>query len=86
MYCYVYFNRKVGAFQDPFFQPIEKTMFAKLSQRQVILNPDQAKATHTYECDLYYLGTYDEETAAFFLLDKPEFLCTYSNLEVKNDA
>lgn len=86
MYVYSLYNRKTGVYNEPFLQPITKDLYPKLLQRSVILNPQQARQNHTYESDLYYLGTFDEEQGKFDLLDKPEFLCTFSNLEVKEDA
>lgn len=86
MYVYSYYNKKVGVYQDPFIQPTTKDLFPKLVTRSVVLNPKHAQEQHLYECDLYYLGTFDEETGSFDLLDKPEFLVTLSNLEVKDNA
>lgn len=86
MFVYTRYNRKAGVYEDPFLQPITKDLYPKLVQRSIILNPEEARRNHAYECDLYYLGTYDEEQGKFDLLDKPEFLCTFSTLEVKEDA
>lgn len=86
MYVYSYFNRTVGAYQDPFLQPVTKDLFPKLVQRSVVMNPAEAAKQHLYECDLYYLGTFDDQTGSFDLLSKPEFCCTLSTLEVKNNA
>lgn len=86
MFVYSYYNKKAGVYQDPFLQPVTKDLFPKMVQRSVLLNPGEAAKQHLYECDLYYLGTFDEETGIYALLEKPEFLCTLSTLEVKNDA
>lgn len=86
MFIYSYYNRKTGSYEDPFVQPIQKDLFPKMVCRSVVLNPEDARKSHRYECDLFYLGTWDEETCHFDLLDKPEFLVSLASLEVKNDA
>ena len=86
MFVYSYYNRKVGVYQDPQLQPVAKDILPKLVQRSVVLNPQQAEKDHMYECDLFYLGTFDEEQGTFDLLPKPEFLCSFANLEVNHDA
>lgn len=86
MFVYSYFNKKVGVYQDPFNQAIAPDMFPKLVQRSVVMNPKSAADQHLYECDLYFLGEFDEVTGSYTLKDKPEFLCTLSTLEPQNDA
>lgn len=86
MFVYSMFNRKTGVYQDPYIQPVAKDLYPKIMQRSVVMNPTEARRNHVYECDLFYLGTYDETQGKFDLLDKPEFLCTFANLEVKEDA
>lgn len=86
MYVYSMYNRKTGVYNDPYIQPITKDIYPKMMQRSAVMNPEQARANHVYECDLFYLGTFDEEQGKFDLLEKPEFLCTFSNLEVNEDV
>lgn len=86
MFVYSLFNRKTAVYQDPYIQPIAKDIYPKIMSRSVIMNPDEATKNHVYECELYYLGTFDEQTCMFDLLEKPEFLCTFANLEPKEDV
>lgn len=60
MFVYGYYNKKAGAYEDPFISPIAKDMFPKLVARGVVLNQEEARKSHKFECDLFYFGTFDE--------------------------
>lgn len=83
MKCYVYsfYNKKVGAYERPIVNNYEQKDFAELVRRDVLVSDNAAK-DHMKECDLYYLGHFDDANGAFELEAKPEFLFSVGELVV----
>lgn len=73
LHGYCYYNRKVGAYSAPSFESYEKELKKEMSHRGYLLAKDEQKAT-IEENDLYYVGTFNDKSGEFILLDKPEFL------------
>lgn len=71
---YAFRNTLISAYNDPIFREQEKDSFAKEVQRFCILEKDAATKNHYHECELYLLGTFNDESGEMKLLDKPEFL------------
>ncbi|ALS03653.1 VP5 [Gokushovirus WZ-2015a] len=71
---YVARNKKVGAYENPFFDVQDKHSLMFNLQKFVILQPEKAKAQFMDECEMYFLGTFDQESCQFDLLEKPEYL------------
>lgn len=85
MYVYTYFNKKASFYEPPFYSPVEKEGMAESVKRAMILEPQQAKATHKDECDFYYLGSFDDKVGQFDLVEKPEFILSCDQFFVKGD-
>ena len=72
VFCY---KNKLGDFwYQPPFMPDAPESMKKTISRMVIMDPVKFKSNHLDEVDLYFLGTFDDETGKFALLDSPKFL------------
>lgn len=72
VFCY---KNKLGDFwYQPQFMPDAPESMKKTISRMVIMDPVKFKSNHLDEVDLYFLGTFDDETGKFSLLDSPKFL------------
>lgn len=76
MKIYSLYNKKVGFYNPPTFSQMSKEDVQINLLRYCAMNKDQARAAHYDECELYYLGEFNDLTAEHKLLDKPEYLCT----------
>lgn len=65
-------DRQVGAYSKPVFDVLEPADLAEQFRRAIIQDPALNKQLAYSE--LYYLGTYDDKTADFVLISKPEFV------------
>lgn len=68
------YNKKVGFYNPPTFSQMTKDAVKTNLIRYCMLNPIEAKKAHYEECELYYLGEFDDIKCVMNLLDKPEFL------------
>lgn len=68
------YNKKVGFYNPPTFSQMTKDAVGTNLIRFCKLNPSKAKEAYYQECELYYLGEFDEITGECHLLDKPEFI------------
>lgn len=78
LYGYAFYNRKVGAYMVPQFEPYDKELKTEMIKRAYVMAKDDDRANFD-ECDFYYLGQYDDKTAVFNLETKPEFLLAFGN-------
>lgn len=74
MKIYAIRNRLISAYLPPVFAVEEKEGFIEAQRRFIILQTEDAKKAHLDECELYYVGEYDDKICDFKLFDKPEFL------------
>ena len=81
---YVFRNRKISAYLDPFFKVEEKDVVARDLQRFCILEKAEAIKNHFEETELYLMGTYDDENGQLDLLDQKEFICDLGTFFPKN--
>lgn len=74
MQIFTLYNKKVGFYNPPTFSQMEKDAVGTNLARYVQMNPRDARIAHYDECELYYLGEFDDQRCEFQLLDKPEFI------------
>lgn len=77
-YVIVLRDKKLGAFGDPVFKVEDVEHIVELVSRSLkdIESGQRAKAA---DQALYYLGTYDDISGKFDLLDQPEKLLDYED-------
>lgn len=72
---YSIYDRVAGLYGQPLFavnrQTAERQFNYTMSQAQMVAG----------DCDLYYLGKFDNQTGVIEVLEKPEFVC-HSEMEV----
>lgn len=71
---YVLRNKKISAYLDPFFRVEDKKQIEVDLSRFCILEKAKAQELHYDECELYYLGQYDDEKGVCLFLDDKEFI------------
>ena len=71
---YVLRNRKINAYLDPFLKVEDSKQVSVDLSRFCILEKDEAIKSHFNECELYQLGTYDDEKGVILLFDEKEFI------------
>ena len=74
MQIYCLRNKLVGAYEIPTYNEADKDSMTFQFRKAIILDPNKAKEMHLNECELYYLGSFDQLSGTFYLLEKPEFL------------
>lgn len=74
MTIYSLYNKKVGFYNPPTFSNMDKDATKANLYRFCLLNQADARKSHYDECDLYFLGEFDDIKCEFKILDKPEFL------------
>lgn len=79
MTVYALYNKKVPFWNPPTFADTPKEAVTKNLRRYCLQNQDEARKAHYDECDLYYLGEFDEIKGKFALEMNPEFLCSLSD-------
>jgi len=72
---YVLRNRLISAYLDPFIKVEDQKQVSIDLQRYCILNKEEAIRNHFNESELYFIGTYNDETGVFDLLAEKEFIC-----------
>ena len=76
LYGYCFYNRKVGAYLVPQFEPYDKDLKVEMVKRAYVMAKDDARADFD-ECDFYYLGQFDDKVGSFELIEKPEYLLAF---------
>lgn len=74
MKVYALYNKKVGFYNPPTFSQMSQEDVKTGLLRFCKLSPEDAKRSHYDECELYYLGEFNDLTCEMKLLDKPEFI------------
>jgi len=72
VYCFK--NVRVGFYENPFYSAIPKEGIIVEVTRALMLDKEKAKQSHREECELYYLGQFDDQRGVFALEDDKEFL------------
>lgn len=85
MTIFTLYNKKVGFYNPPTFAQMEKEAVKANLYRFCQMNLKEARKSHYDECELYYLGDFDDLRCEFKLLDKPEFLLDLTPLFPKED-
>lgn len=80
-YVYCYRNLKAGFYTAPVCNQFDKEKIIEQTQRTFILNKGTAEHEQQKEVDLYFLGLFDDKSGAFQLLEKPEYLCSFTEVE-----
>lgn len=78
LYGYAFYNRKVGAYLVPQFEPYDKELKVEMVKRAYVMANDKDRADFD-ECDFYFLGQFDDKVGSFNLQDKPEYLLRFGN-------
>lgn len=76
LYGYAFYNRNVGAYMVPQFEPYDRDLKVEMIKRAYVCAKDVDRE-HMDECDFYYLGSFDDKLGGFNLSDKPEFLLSF---------
>lgn len=79
MHVFSLYNKKVPYWNAPTFGDTPKEQVGVTLTRYCIQNEEQARKAHYDECDLYYLGEFDDATGKFELLPQPEFIVGLSS-------
>lgn len=74
MKIYAVRNRLIGAYLPPVFTNEDSASFLEAQRRFCILQKEEALKAHLNECELYYLGEYNDKTAKFDLLSDGQFI------------
>lgn len=79
-YCYVIFNKKINAFERPVITFHEKDEFIEVLKRDYHASDvnNQAKLRDNI---CYYVGSYDDNSAKFNLVDNKELLIDLAVLD-----
>lgn len=80
---YVLRNKAISAYLDPFVDERTKDQVGKSLARFCILEKEQAKKSHYDECELYVLGTYDDETGVITIAPEKEFVLAFDQFFVE---
>lgn len=78
-------NRLISTYGDPFLHKYDAEDVKKEFYKACVLDKEKSKAAFYHESELYFLGTFDDETASFSLLDKPEFIVDLSTFFPKEN-
>lgn len=74
-----YFDKKIGAYNDPVFSPeFSDEDFIEQSRRMCASDKISPKI---FDFQLYRLGTFDDKSGEMELFDKPIFICSFSDFE-----
>lgn len=82
---YVLRNRLISSYNDPFFKELDGEAIKKEYYKFCVLEKDAALKNHLNECELYFIGTFNDESAEIQLLDKPEYICDLSTFFSKEN-
>lgn len=74
MSIFTLYNKKVGFYNPPTFSQMTKDAVGQNLIRYCQMNPLEAKKAHYDECELYYLGEFNDMTCEMHLLEKPDFI------------
>lgn len=86
MNAYVIFDSKAQMYNKPFYYV--NNMTALRDAQQILASPDHEIAQNPGDYTLFKIGTYNDGTATFDLLETKEVICMFSELptpEVKLD-
>lgn len=75
----VYKNLTLGASANPKYESEEPEKVAEMTRRSVIMAKPEEVA-HLTNTELYFLGTYDDETMEFNLESSPVLLIDFNKL------
>lgn len=67
-------NTKIPYWHPPVFSPLQPDDMKSTTYRECILDPEKAKQSHLDECELYYIGDFDDLKGELKLLKDKEFL------------
>lgn len=77
------YDRLVGAYTAPAYTKTDKKYLAEEYRRAIMSAPE--KLFHLKDQELYLLGTFDDSSCEFNLLDKPEFLARLEDYFAKKE-
>lgn len=74
-------NTKIPYWHPPVFSPLDKDDMKATTYRQCLLDPQKGKDSHLDECELYYIGQFDDVKGNIILEETKEFL-----LDIKSEC
>lgn len=74
MYIYSYKNKFLGAFSQPFYVEVGPENYGSSMKRSILTTDDTSKLNKISGTQLYYLGTFDDESCKFDLLGDAKIL------------
>lgn len=78
MNVYALKNTKAGFWNPPTFSDAPRDAIAKNLFRYCRMNQAEARKAHYDECELYIIGTFDDERGNLTLFDEKSFLIDLS--------
>lgn len=69
-HLYMFHNKLVGFYSAPFANEVDRDHMAEEIRRSIWLDIKGAKEQHLDECELVYLGDFDDEAGTIALSDK----------------
>ena len=75
----VYKNLTLGATSNPRYESEEPEKVAEMTRRSVIMSEPE-KIAHLVNTELYFLGTYDDETMSFEIESSPRLLIDFNKI------
>lgn len=80
LYYFAYYNKKVRFWNQVFTSGnVPPAAFAKGVARSILVEKSEALKQHLDECDLYFIGRFDDTTGVFDVLDRPQLLLNCSD-------
>ena len=84
LYGYCFYNKKVGAYTAPQFEPYNKDLKVEMMKRAYLQVDDKQRA-QLNESDFYYIGEFNDANGQFTLSEKAEFLMSFSGIQDGKD-
>lgn len=84
-YIYSQHDERADFYNHPQISEIEPNAFAENIKRSIMLCRDPKQLAMLADCKLCYLGTFDDITAAFDILEKPQVIVEVDKLIESTD-
>lgn len=81
---YAYRDKKLGAFETPFVNNLEKDR-AAVAVSRALVGLDDVKKIRMKDLDLYYLGSFDDKTGRISAVPG-EFICSIDSIIASSEV